>query len=162
MNAEPVKNNNLELFDVIITYPLLKAKFENVGIISRIEASILSIGSPYHKIYGSRYLLIGNAASLAEPITGQGIGNALLSGKLALVTIKKCFLNSNFPKQEFKCYKIKIYKYLYSKLLKQKIIQFILKTPFILNFLINKISKKPKLRDKVKQSINNSLIHFLF
>ncbi len=48
-----------------------------------IEGSGLPLGSKRRKLAGERYLLTGDAAYLIDPFTGEGIGNALYTGRIA-------------------------------------------------------------------------------
>jgi flavin-dependent dehydrogenase len=49
----------------------------------------LPLGSKKRKISGDGFLLVGDAAALIDPFTGEGIGNAMCSGMLAAAHIKK-------------------------------------------------------------------------
>ncbi|HEX76299.1 MAG TPA: NAD(P)/FAD-dependent oxidoreductase [Dehalococcoidia bacterium] len=44
-------------------------------------------------VSGDRIVLLGDAAGLADPLTGEGIQNALQSAKLAAPVIEECLLN---------------------------------------------------------------------
>lgn len=56
----------------------------------------LPMGSRKVQMSGHRLLLCGDAASLIDPATGEGIGNAMFSGMLAAKQIEKCFAENNF------------------------------------------------------------------
>lgn len=44
----------------------------------------LPVGSLHRKIYGNGFMLLGDAAGLIDPFTGEGIGNALCSARYAV------------------------------------------------------------------------------
>jgi len=46
----------------------------------------LPVGSTHRPNYGDGFLLLGDAAGLIDPFTGEGIGNALFSAKIAAQT----------------------------------------------------------------------------
>ena len=48
--------------------------------IGNLEGFGLPLGSKVATISGNRFMLAGDAASLIDPVTGDGIGNAMLSG----------------------------------------------------------------------------------
>ena len=56
-------------------------------------------------LYGHRYLFVGDSASLIDHITGEGIGNAILSGNYAAQAIKRALKNSNFVQKELDQYR---------------------------------------------------------
>ena len=49
-------------------------------------------------------MITGDAASLIDPISGDGIGNAMLSGKLAAEQVIRCFTEKNFTQPFMKQY----------------------------------------------------------
>jgi geranylgeranyl reductase family protein len=56
----------------------------------------LPTGSRKVTLSGERFLLAGDAASLIDPATGEGIGNAMISGILAGKQAIKCFEQQQF------------------------------------------------------------------
>jgi flavin-dependent dehydrogenase len=65
-------------------------------------------------LYGPRHLFIGDSVSLIDPITGEGIGNALLSGNYAAKTLRKVFKNGDVFNNELDIYRrllVKKFKY---------------------------------------------------
>lgn len=82
--------------DFIEQTPELKSKFSNATRVSPIEGFGLPLGSRIGIISGDRFMLTGDAASLIDPISGDGIGNAMLSGKLAAEQAISCFNANTF------------------------------------------------------------------
>ena len=67
----------------------------------------------YHgrrSISGDRFILAGDAASLVNPLTGEGIGNAIRSGRLAAEHIERCFMNNEFSASANRRYDREIYR----------------------------------------------------
>ena len=87
-------------------------------------------------------LLVGDAAGLAEPITGEGISFAMESGKLAAESILKA-ASSNDPSRAYAEYKIK-----YDKLTK------LLKYANIIKYLVFKKSIAPFFYNAMRRSDN--------
>ncbi len=90
--------------DVAINSPLLKERFKNAKPLGELKGWGLPLGSKRRKGYGNGYLLVGDAASLIDPFTGEGIGNALYSGKLASQVIKEAFEKNDFSEETLKKY----------------------------------------------------------
>lgn len=89
-------NLKQSFYDFISASPDLAARFKDARMIGRLEGFGLPLGSRRIKISGERFMLTGDAASLIDPIWGEGIGNAMLSGKLAAEQAMRCFSESAF------------------------------------------------------------------
>lgn len=76
--------------------PLLREKFASAIPQGKLEGFGLPLGSAVGTLSGSRFMLTGDAASLIDPITGDGIGNAMLSGQLAAMQVRDCFAQNDF------------------------------------------------------------------
>jgi len=78
-----------EMLDWVINSSFLSSRFSNATKIERtLKGWMLPMGSPRdlelnpRKNFVEGCILIGDSASLIDPFTGEGIGNALVSGKL--------------------------------------------------------------------------------
>ncbi len=83
-------------YEFINNTPELAARFINARQIGSLEGFGLPLGSKKEIISGNNFMLVGDAASLIDPVSGDGIGNAMLSGKLAADQIVTCFAKSDF------------------------------------------------------------------
>ncbi len=91
-------------YEFIEAVPELKAKFANAKQIGPLEGFGLPLGSKIGALSGNRFLLTGDAASLIDPVSGDGIGNAMLSGRLAAQQAIKCFAEQDFTEAIVKQY----------------------------------------------------------
>ncbi len=91
-------------YEFIEETPLLKHRLANATQTSALEGFGLPLGATDVTISGTRYLLTGDAASLIDPISGDGIGNAMLSGKLAAEQAIRCFESNDFSAEFIKEY----------------------------------------------------------
>ncbi len=82
-------------YEVIEQVPKLKSRFANAQQVSKLEGHGLPIGSRRVQMSGNGFMLCGDAASLIDPITGEGIGNAMLSGRLAAKQATQCLKQQN-------------------------------------------------------------------
>jgi flavin-dependent dehydrogenase len=81
---------------LIREHPLLRERFADARPLAAPETHRIPWGTARIRRSGSRVILAGDAAYLANPLTGGGIGNALLSGMIAGDVIKSCFRNNDF------------------------------------------------------------------
>ncbi|MCU0375240.1 MAG: FAD-dependent monooxygenase, partial [Chitinophagaceae bacterium] len=70
--------------ELIAKYPYLSERFKNAEMIQAVEGSGLPIMLEKEpKLSDDRILLTGDAASIADPISGEGIGPGIVTGKYA-------------------------------------------------------------------------------
>lgn len=75
---------------------------------AQLESSVqgygLPLGSRRLPVSGPHYMLLGDAAQLIDPLTGEGIGNAVYSGFLAAEQAAECFRLQRFDAAFMKAY----------------------------------------------------------
>ena len=87
-----------------------KDRFTNAEINGKIEGFGLPLGSKRRKLSGEGYILTGDAASLIDPLTGEGIANALLSGVVAAEKAAECLQKNDFSANILRGYDERIYR----------------------------------------------------
>jgi geranylgeranyl reductase family protein len=84
---------------------------------------VIPIYNETTELYKNRTLLVGDAANLADPITGEGISSAILSGKLAAFSLVEADMNE------------KLIGNIYNRKLNEKIIKELKAAKFLANFI---------------------------
>jgi flavin-dependent dehydrogenase len=87
-----------------------KDRFTDAKINGKVEGFGLPLGSKRRKLSGDNYILTGDAASLIDPLTGEGIANALLSGVVAAEKAAECLAQNDFSETKLKEYDARIYR----------------------------------------------------
>lgn len=82
----------------LLHHPNLKERFKDAQLETDIKGFGLALGSKKLTYYGNRFLLIGDAASLIDPKSGDGISNAIESGIIAATTIIQAHQQQDFSK----------------------------------------------------------------
>ncbi len=98
------------LNEVIETTPKFQKRFENAELIGDVQGFGLPLASKKRKLSGEGYMLIGDAASLIDPLTGEGIANAILSGAVAAEHAAKCIEKQDFSADILRGYDARIYR----------------------------------------------------
>jgi len=93
----------------IETRPHLRKRFTQAKIQGNIEGSGLPLGSVQRPVSGNRLMLCGDAASIVDPLTGEGIGQAMVSGRYAGWHAVKCFQQNRFDADIMKEYDSNVY-----------------------------------------------------
>jgi flavin-dependent dehydrogenase len=94
-------------------------------------------------------MLVGDAASLIDPFTGEGIGNAMTSGIIAADIAKKAWQQRNFSPEFLRKYDELVYKELWGELKLSRTLQKLVELPWLFNFLVNKARKNQSIRDMI-------------
>ena len=87
-------------------------------------------------------MLRGNAASLVDPLKGEGIGNAMWSAKLAAESINKALKANDFSESALKDYAAALSKGMRKEMRATYFFQKILKYRSVVNFVVRKASRK--------------------
>lgn len=126
-------NLKAELDRILKTHPRFKDRFEDAEYDGPVRGFPLPLGSKKRKISGNRFLLVGDAASLIDPLTGEGIGNAATSGFLAARHVAEALKVNNFSAARFIKYDTEVYKYLWKELQLSTQIQRAFMHPWLVN-----------------------------
>jgi flavin-dependent dehydrogenase len=84
--------------------PLFKDRFADATPLDEVHAWNLPLASYRKKCAGNGWMLIGDAASLIDPLSGEGVGNAMLSAKLASQVFIEALKKGDFSEQTLKAY----------------------------------------------------------
>lgn len=140
-------NLKKELTGLLKNHPQLKSRF----IESKIEGDILGYGLPLgsrkRKISGDGFMLLGDAASLIDPFTGEGIGNGMISGLKAAETIAEC--NNDFREENLCRYDESVYRRLWPELSLSKRMQELVRYPRLFNLIVNKARRSETLQETI-------------
>jgi len=135
-------NLRTALEDILKNNPHLQARFKDAELIGKIEGGGLPLGSRKTVISGNHFMLCGDAASLIDPATGEGIGHAMISGRYAGWQAVKCFEANDFSAPFMQQYDKQVYDKLWGKSRMNYLYQrIILNNARLFNFTV-KIFKK--------------------
>ncbi len=158
LSSEVSKQNlNLKekLNEIITTHPNIKDRFANAKPLETIQGFGLPIGSKKKQLSGNRFLLLGDAANLIDPFTGEGIGNAIRSGRIAAEHINLVFIKNDFSAKFNKKYDAEIYQKMWNELRLGRSLQNMLKYPKLFNFVVKKANKNESLRTLLTSMLTN-------
>ncbi len=153
MLSSSVSKNKVDLkkamLKAIDENPTIRERFKGAELVGKIQGWGLPLGTKKRKISGNNFMLTGDAASLIDPFTGEGIGNAITSGvqagEMAVLACKE----SSFDEQFLAAYDERVYKRLWEELKLSHTLLKLCKYPWLFNFIVNKAEKSKTLRDTI-------------
>lgn len=149
MVAKKKVNLRKAMLQLIEADSQLKERFKNATRLDEVKGFGLPLGSKKRPISGDNFLLVGDAASLIDPFTGEGIGNALASGELAAQWAQKALEDQKYGAAYLKGYDAAIYQRLWKELRLSKNLQDLLNYPWLFSLVVNKATTNETLRQTI-------------
>lgn len=135
-----------ELLEKIIQSPRFASRFKEAKKLGETQGWTLPFGSHRRPIAFDGALLCGDAAALIDPFTGEGIGNALFSGKIAGEVVADAHEKNDFSHSFLSQYETKIWNTLGAEFDTSFTLQKWARHPFLLNMAIKKAATKPRIQ----------------
>jgi geranylgeranyl reductase family protein len=151
-------NLKKKLEEIISTHPNVAHRFKDAKPLETIKGFGLPLGSQKISLSGEGYLLTGDAASLINPLSGEGIGNAIRSGRVAGGHLKKVFEEKNFDADFHKAYDNEIYHRMWGELKTNYFLQRALRNPRFSNFFIKRALGNPSLQALILSGFDTNTI----
>lgn len=140
-------NLKTELKKIIEEHPVISKRFKGATPIDSVRGYGLPLGSKQRKLSGDQYLLLGDAASLIDPFTGEGIGNAMISGMKAAEIILAARTKGNYHAETLAGYDAAIYRRLGKEFaISTKFLQLV-RYQWLFNFIVRKANRNATLRE---------------
>jgi geranylgeranyl reductase family protein len=148
-----ISKNKLNLKDIMLRAiegtPYIAERFRNARMISKIQAFSIPVWDGHNKISGERFMLAGDAASLVDPATGEGVGHAVISGMFAAKQAVRSLETGNFSAKFMEGYDKSVYDKIGKELnISSKITRFI-RYPWLFNAMVNRASKSKTLQERL-------------
>ena len=131
--------------------PLFKERFKNAETVGPIQGWNLPVASHHRKCYGNGYMLLGDAASLIDPLSGEGIGNAMISAKIAANIAVEALNKNDFSEKFLKKYDKELWSTIGDEIKSNYRLQKIgKKFPNLIDKLMVKVTQDDEFRKKVE------------
>lgn len=157
MIVRDMQKNKLNLqsamFDAIAKHPLFKERFRNAKLVDKVKSWHLPLGSKETKRYGNGFVLVGDAASLIDPFSGEGIGNSIVSGKVAAQTILEAFEKNDFSEKTLIKHQEGVKRELGPALSTSYKLQQLGQNTFLLNWVIDKAARSERVRSAISSAL---------
>ena len=146
-----------EIMTKIIESDHFKDRFSDAVPIEKPTGWNLPFGNIKRKNHGEGFLLLGDAAGLVDPFTGEGIGNAMVSGQIAAETAAQAKEKNDFSKKYLQKYDKKLWDHLGSELNTSAKLLKLARSKFLLNFVIDRAARSEKVRNIISGMLANEI-----
>lgn len=141
--------------EMLATNPLFKQRFANARLVSPIKAWSLPFGSKKRAGSSAGLLLVGDAFGLVDPFSGEGIGNAMLSGKIAAQVADEALAAGDFSAERLKKYDALVWEAVGAELDTSYKMQRLGKNEWLLNFVVAKAEKSDRAREAISSTFTS-------
>lgn len=148
-------NLKKEMLRMLATHPSLKQRFANAELVDDIRGFGLPLGSAKRSISGDNYMLLGDAGALIDPFTGEGISNAMISGRWAAEQAATCLQTQDFTAAALQGYDKAVYNRLWKELRLSRHLQQLLNYPWLFDKVASKASKNQALAETISCMLND-------
>ena len=163
MNKRSVKLKKLQKW-VIEEHPVFSERFKNATMLEGSgKGHQLPFGSPRKNAPSFQprrsamagAICVGDAASLVDPFSGEGIGNALVSSKIAVSHFDKDAHSNGFPTSAADAYMQELWGTLGPELTNSLKMQKMVRKTWLMNWVLKKANKKQAIKDMLEQSLSS-------
>lgn len=158
MLSSVVKKKDLKLkplLERLVEHPRFKERFANAKPIDKIRGWGLPLGSKPRQMSGDGWMLLGDAASLIDPFTGEGIGNAMVSAEKVVDWTAKAKAANDYSAQFLGAYDRDVMDYLGNELKISHGMQKLGRWKWLLNKVIQKASRSEELADAISMMFDD-------
>ncbi|MBS3054306.1 MAG: NAD(P)/FAD-dependent oxidoreductase [Candidatus Aenigmarchaeota archaeon] len=115
----------------------------------------LPVGSKRRTMHGDGFVLVGDAAALIDPFTGEGIANSMVSGEIAAEWAIKALEAGNFSGEFLQGYEDAVWQELGAKMKASYRLQKIGNIKFLTNMIIKKAARSEQIRNSLKSMVED-------
>jgi len=129
--------------------PLFKERFSEAKLDGDIKGWNLPIASHHRKCFANGIIFLGDAASLIDPLSGEGVGNAMISGRVGAHIVLDALHRNDFSEQFLEKYDTLLWEAIGPEVEANYRLQRLgKKFPFLIDRLMMKAKKDESFRRK--------------
>lgn len=152
MLSRDVKRRGVKLkqvFEDCLNDPRFAGRFANATRIGKVEGWGLPLGSKPRPMSGDGWLLVGDSASIIDPFTGEGIGNAMIAGEIASRHVLRSAETNDASAAALAPFDREVMAYLGRELRISHTLQRLSRWTWLLNAVIGQAARRPALADLI-------------
>ncbi|MEW6668785.1 MAG: NAD(P)/FAD-dependent oxidoreductase [Thermodesulfobacteriota bacterium] len=134
-------------FQSAMNSPSVRKRLRGARILGEIQGARYPLADSGHPVAGNGYLLVGDAARLASPLTGEGVSKAMLSGQVAAEVLAGTCLGSEGLGTGHGEYERRLWDEMGERVKAAYRIRRFVRFPPVINLVIDSASRFPDTRD---------------
>ena len=155
--AKKDKRKLTQILNDVIESDYFKDRFSKSEKLENPKGWSLPLGRVVRPSYGDGFMLLGDAAGLVDPFTGEGIGNAMASAKYAIKVANMAKKANNYSQTMLSKYHELLWDNLGSELKVSSKLQDLANYRFLLNLVINKASRNKEIQNIISGMLINEI-----
>lgn len=155
-----MKRKNIDLrvaLDQVLNRAPFAERFRHARPLEKPVGWNLPVGSKRRPAHGDGFLLLGDAAGLIDPFSGEGIGNAFYSARIAIAACVEAIAEGDTSAASLRRYEERLWQTLGDELKVSRQMQWIGRVRPVLNFVINKAAHNEAVADHVCGMLANAV-----
>ncbi len=155
-----VKQRRIDLRQALraaIDSPAFRGRFAAAEPLEEPAGWNLPVGSKHRRMVGNGFMLLGDAAGLIDPFTGEGIGNALYSARFAVETAREALEAGDVSEAFLARYDRRLWGAIGGELKVSTQLQKIGRHRLLLNFVIDRAARNREVGDLIAGMIANEV-----
>jgi len=146
-----------QILDEVIQSDYFRDRFKNAKPMEKPVGWNLPLGRSHRKNHGDGYMLLGDAAGLIDPFTGEGIGNAMVAGKYAIQVAAESKNTGDCSEKAFSEYDQLLWDEIGKELRTSTKLQNLARSNFLLNFIINRAARNEEVQEIISGMLSNEI-----
>ena len=155
-----IKERKVDLRQILkaaIDSPAFRGRFTDAEPLEEPVGWNLPVGSKHRRMVGNGFMLLGDAAGLIDPFTGEGIGNALYSARFAVETAREAIEAGDVSEAFLARYDRRLWEAIGGELKVSTQLQKIGRHRLLLNFVIGKAARNKEMGNLIAGMIANEV-----
>jgi len=132
-----------------------RTRFAHAELAGGISGWNLPLGSKRRQIHGEGFMLLGDAAGLIDPFSGEGIGNAMVSGEIAAKVLARACAQNNWSAASLAEYADLLWGEIGNELQTSYLLQRLGQVKPLLNFIVGKAAKSFEVANWISSMMAN-------
>lgn len=140
------KKNLHKVLDACMKSPRFAGRFDSASLDGELGGWSIPLASARRPCAGNGFVLVGDAASLVDPFSGEGVGNGMKSAAICADALSEAAKNGPVGEGKCKDYERALWQEIGNDIDSSYALQRLGKLPFLLDIAIGKAKKSEKLR----------------
>ena len=160
MRHDHLKRRRVDLKEAlhqVISRPPFADRFAHARPLEAPVGWNLPVGSTRRKSYGNGFLLLGDAAGLIDPFTGEGIGNALYAARVAVEIASEALVANDCSENVLRAHEDRLWDAIGDELKISTRMQRLGRWRPLLNFTIHKAAHDDRVSDLICGMMANAV-----